>query len=97
MSVQLIVRILQAPDSVEYRSLCKMPEMKVKMFAEIVSTSADDVDVDDAISTTEDDSDNIFSAIFPITVGCNYSVVVSSLAKGEVLSKQRRGVMVRAA
>ena len=70
--------------------------MEVKIFAEIVSSNAKDLEMfsEDVDNTLDVASENIFYKNFPAIIGRKYTVLVSTVVNGEVVSQDRRAVKV---
>ena len=70
--------------------------MEVKIFAEIVSSNAKDLEMfsEDVDNTLDVSSENIFYKNFPAINGRKYTVLVSTVVNGEVVSQDRKVVKV---
>eukprot|EP00092_Neocalanus_flemingeri_P029787 GFUD01032340.1.p1 GENE.GFUD01032340.1~~GFUD01032340.1.p1 ORF type:complete len:421 (-),score=105.96 GFUD01032340.1:18-1202(-) len=84
----------QAPNSIEYKSLTKMPKIDVKIIAEMVSSTEDNFDLlsDDGNDAIDIDitSDQIFYKTFPVIKNRTYNLLVSLVINGEVVSQDKK-------
>ena len=78
----------------EYRALARMQKVDVKMFAEIISNKEDIVELlsEDDHDTLDLDADGIFIKTFTGIAGRSYSLCVSTVINGEVVSQEKKRI-----